>query len=199
MNLLILVSAVFVIVSFFMISLSNVMLESVASSYIKQKEKDVYNIAVVSQSLCETNTFYLQNSIETNPANAFSRGLYYAMVIKSIPIESGPSKGLNRIIFQIFPRTDLKHLIAADSFDVDAEIKFFECTENGCIESSQLLLDPQQHPKTNAFILVKEVVGGKKFLYFIPCSTEGRACEDNFSEAEAAIDRDFYCGLFTLG
>ncbi|MEW6295790.1 MAG: hypothetical protein AB1467_05895 [Candidatus Diapherotrites archaeon] len=193
MNLLILVSAVFVIISFFMISLSNVMLESVASSYIKQKEKDVYNIAVVSQSLCETNTFYLQNSIETNPSNAFSRGLYYAMVIKSLPLDSG----LNRIIFQIFPRTDLTHLIAADSFDVNAEIRFFDCTTGTCSEASQIKLDPQdidsENHRINAFVLVKEVVGGKKILYFIPCSTQGKVCLANFGKAGP-----FNCELYSV-
>lgn len=194
MNLLILVIAIFAITSYFLFGLSQIMMEKAALDYIISTKNIVYGMIVTSESICDQKPFYLPSSLETNPTNPFGRGLYYKLFIKSI--DASEEGDIKKIIFQITPRTKTDQLIAADSFDVNAEVYFFDYEKLNEISfenaedipySDSVVLDPQEYPPINTVIVVMQVVNGVKKVYFVPCSTTpstgSEICYQNYAKA----------------
>ncbi|MFH1545397.1 MAG: hypothetical protein ABIE23_04925 [archaeon] len=192
MNLLILVIAVFAITSYFLFGLSQIMLEKAGTDYIISTKNIVYGMIVTSESLCDQKPFYLPSSLEVNPTNTFGRGLYYKLTIKSIDTSEDDIK---KIIFQITPRTKPEQLIAADSFDVNAVVKFFEHdpSDNDPEFNNENLveLDPQGYPPTNTIIIVMQVVNGKKNVFFVPCTTTSSVRDDCSVRYDKAGEKAF--------
>ncbi len=193
-NLLIFVIAIFAIISYFFIGLSEVTVNRIAGEYLLVIKEDVRNILITAPSLCESKTYFLPPKISSSPSGSFSRHLYYKLFIATT---EGRKEGSTKLIFYITPRKEEEKAISATSFDVDAEIVLFqfedlvnadECgsatySEPSCVsalptDNKKVFLDPQSAPSPiNAFVLIKEVVIGKKYVYIIPCSTEiGASC-----------------------
>jgi len=193
-NLLIFVVAVFSIILFFIFGFSGILIENIAQDYIRIHAQDAFTL-IGSPSLCSAQIHFLKDSIESSSGNT-GRGLYYILNIKK-----GQGKnGLNKLIFSLAPRKTPEQFIAAASFDVDAEIKFFdfrELTGQGSINvyDSNALLDPQAFPPSNAYVILKEVNLGKTTVYVIPCSNrQGADCETLFDIAGKKIrEEGFNC------
>lgn len=186
-NLLIFVTAVFTIILFFIFGFSGILIENIANDYVRIHAQDAFTL-VGSPSLCSAQIHYLKDSIESSSGNS-GKGLYYVMNIKKT---RGDNK-LNKLIFAIAPRKTPEQFIAAASFDVNAEIKFFDFENlkaNPCsihdsavcngiqVNNSNTLLDPQAAFPSNAYVILKEVILGKTTVYVVPCSNRsGADCE----------------------
>ncbi|MBU2099870.1 hypothetical protein KKG83_03980 [Candidatus Micrarchaeota archaeon] len=188
-NLLIFVVAVFSIVLFFIFGFSSILVENIANDYVRIHAQDAFTL-IGSPSLCSAQIQYLKDSIESGSGNS-SKGLYYVLNIK----RSEGSNGLNKMIFALAPRRTPEQYMAAVSFDVNAEIKFFdfENLTNGdeddiVMNDSNSLIDPQAYPPSNAYVILKEVNEGKTTVYVIPCSNRlGSDCETLFADAGEAV------------
>lgn len=175
-NLLIFVTAVFSIILFFIFGFSQVLVENISQDYIRIHAQDAFTL-IGSSSLCSAQIHYLKDSIESSSGNT-GRGLYYVMNIK----KAEGSNGLNKLIFALAPRKTPEEFIAAASFDIEAEIKFFDFQElkegRPSVNDSNVLLDPQAVLPSNAYVILKEVVSGQTIVYVVPCSNRGGAdCE----------------------
>jgi len=187
-NLLIFVVAVFSIVLFFIYGFSGILVENIAKDYIRIHANDAFTL-VGSPALCAAQIHYLKDSIESSSGNT-GRGMYYIINIKK-----GIGKnGMNKLIFALAPRKTPNEYLAAASFDVNADIYFFdfqELKENPCdtdhssncrnikIYDSNSLLDPQAAFPVNAYVILKEVNNGKTSVYIVPCSNRrGAECEE---------------------
>ncbi len=195
-NLLIFVTAVFSIILFFIFGFSQVLIENISQDYIRIHAQDAFTL-IASPSLCSAQIHYLKDSIESSAGNT-GRGLYYVMNIK----KAEGNNGLNKLIFALAPRKTPEEFIAAASFDVEAEIKFFDFqelkTRNPSINDSNVLLDPQAAFPSNAYVILKEVVSGQTKVYVIPCSNRGGAdCETllGFAGEEVKPGVGFNCSF----
>ncbi len=194
-NLLIFVVAVFSIVLFFIYGFSGILIENIATDYIRIHAQDAFTL-IGSPSLCAAQVHYLKDSIESGSGNT-GKGLYYVMEIK----KATGKEGLNKLIFAIAPRKTPDQYIAAASFDTDAELRFFdfeELTSGGSISVNETgtILDPQAAQPSNAYVILKEVNLGETTVYVIPCSNrQGSSCEDLMSIAgeEAKGEEGFNC------
>jgi len=176
-NLLIFVVAVFSIVLFFIFGFSGILIENIATDYIRIHEQDAFTL-IGSPSLCAAQVHYLKDSIESSSGNT-GKGLYYVMEMK----KASGKDGMNKLIFAIAPRKTPDQYIAAASFDTEAELKFFdfESLKNSepSMNDSGTVLDPQAAQPSNAYVILKEVNLGKTTVYIIPCSNrQGASCED---------------------
>ncbi|MFH1895786.1 MAG: hypothetical protein ABIJ74_04415 [archaeon] len=178
-NLLIFVVAVFSIILFFISAFSGILVENIANDYIRIHAQDAFTL-IGSPALCSAQIHFLKDSIESGSGNT-GKGLYYVINIKK-----GQGKnGMNKLIFSLAPRKTPEQFIAAASFDVDADINFFDFTElvsnnpNAIqVYDSGTLLDPQAFPPSNAYVILKEVNLGQTTVYVIPCSNRaGSDCE----------------------
>jgi hypothetical protein len=194
-NLLIFVVAVFSIVLFFVFGFSSILVENIANDYVRIHAQDAFTL-IGSPSLCSAQKQYLKDSIESGSGNS-SKGLYYVLNIK----KTEGKNGLNKMIFALAPRRTPEQYIAAASFDVNAEIKFFDfesLTGGGTpvMNNFNSLMDPQAALPSNAYVILKEVNLGKTTVYVIPCSNRlGADCETLFDKAGQAVkgEQGFNC------
>jgi hypothetical protein len=172
-NLLIFVVAVFSIILFFMYGFSGILVQNIATDYIRIHTQDAFTL-VGSPSLCAAQIHFLKDSIESSSGNT-GRGMYYVINIK----KGQGKEGMNKLIFALAPRKNPENYIAASSFDVNAEIVFFdfEKLKNGdpSMNDSNTLLDPQALFPSNAYVILKEVNLGETTIYVIPCSNRSGA------------------------
>ncbi len=192
-NLLILVLAMFVIVTYFMFGWSNVLVSFSAQQIVdKRIGSDIYN-KLGSESICDTSPI---NSIPPYIdyfADVSMGGRYFYTV--SISKLNNSETGKNILIIKAASRKEPDRVLAVSSFRTDADIRIFDWVESDLTtdqcyfeDKESLLLDPQadlwreQIPK-DAITILMEHYEGKKTLYIIACSTkdgiEGGFCEDN--------------------
>ncbi|MFH1224841.1 MAG: hypothetical protein V1676_03480 [Candidatus Diapherotrites archaeon] len=168
MNLLILVVAVFAIVSYFTTSFILVTIDKEAQIVV-DRAKRMADSLVNSPSYCDSVRYALPPALSVSGGEQF-----YVMKISASDIsESGAGeKELKYLVFQIFRRKDPAHAIAADSFITSATIRMFGETDGVWGEVTDgVFADPQAAVPTNEIIFVKEVVGGQPIVYIIPCNS----------------------------
>lgn len=195
-NLLIMVTAIFIIVSFFVYHLGNALTDRALNNLITN-----YSILagemLASPTYCDSLNKFLPESISLHAGNE----LYYVMYVS---VQEGETPGAsNFLIFSAAKREDPEHIISASSIRTSAEIKLYsfgqtmpaECPvlaaaceivpSNG---SARIKLDPYAKiPFTrNSIYLIKEVVEGKTTLHVFSCLVQSGVIQQ-CSDAKKAI------------
>jgi hypothetical protein len=180
MNLMILVIAIFAIISYFMLGLGGLLVNRVAHDLVLNNSRDIYGM-IFSKTTCDSKLFNLPGSLATSVGSE-TTGTYYKFIIKKV--SSPNAAGMNSISFIVTPAKEPNKVLAADNFKVDADL-FFCNSDNDCPSSNdQIELEPQAAPSPrDAFIVIKQVRSGKKNVYFIACSSEGLICKARYTLA----------------
>lgn len=193
MNMLIFVFALFAIMAYFLASLSNVVLSQQAQQLV-EKYANIALIKAKSNTICDvTKNENLPYDISIFGSGVGSQSFFY--VLKVGKIEGGEDK-LNTLIFSIASRRERDKILAAKSFDVNAEIKLYrvkagfasiEEITDSTASDGETIFDPQAKNPTNSINVIKEVFGGKSFLYIVPCSSRLADCESNLGQVGCLI------------
>jgi hypothetical protein len=201
LNMLILVTAIFAVATYFAFYLAQSLENQQADTVLKQVTQDAFGV-LTSQSICHQVTLTLPQYINTLGRGNGGNKLYYLFQINQIDgIQPGPPP-LNTIVFSIRDKRD-RHLLSAQQLPTGAQIYLFTWTPSAtgtqpvaiaqtdadgtrCGSAGQTcsVLNPQSAPvPANAVMVVKEVFEGHTNLLLIPCSTSGSWCEANFQSA----------------
>lgn len=188
LNLLILVTSIFAIVSFFALGLGDITKVKEAGE-LATKASEKANSIANSPSSCESSYYPAPDRLRTAGSN-----FYYVLKISKGEIERGGEK-INLLIFSVYPREEIKKqfssasytakAIAADSFRTDADLFLYGLEYRGSGYSggigdsvsaapNEIYIDPQAENPVNAMLMVKEVQDGKKKFHVIGC--EGSSC-----------------------
>jgi hypothetical protein len=175
-NLLILVTATFAIVAYFMFGLMDVVISEAAQQTIDAYAEKAANV-VTSESLCFKTQATIPRHISYFGGLQASKRFFYVMHISRYP-ETHNEDHLSSLIFAISDRKDQEKIRAASKIDVNAEIIFYDWnpTTINIIDNSvsTITLDPQSiSPQKDSFMVIKEVVAGKNYLHIIACSSDG--------------------------
>ncbi len=193
LNLLILVTALFAIISFFLFSLSHIVVSDLAQQMVNDYAGTVDGL-VRGELLCRKSSVTVPESIEYFGGLAPSQRFYYVMYVKRYPPEGAEEGKLNTLIFQIANRKERGKIIATSSIDVNAEILLYEWNskEDLLAYESELVIDPMSSGLSvtstkNSFVLIKEVYMGRSYLHIIGCSSGAGICETNLTKASCML------------
>lgn len=187
LNMLILVTALFAIITFFMFSLSGFLVghqaEKLLESYIKEADT-----VISSDSLCFKTTTVLPDFI-TYFGGATQAEKLLPYVVKISRISSPNTQSLNSFIMAVTNRQQRDKFLAAKRTDTTAKILIYDWdTSTDTIkEKGGTFIDPQAFPVINSFVMVKEVFRNETFLHVIPCSTEQGTCIKNQSRVGCCL------------
>ncbi len=186
MNLLILVFAVFAILSFFLMNLQNIVVGREANQLVKQYS-DVVRQKVRSNNLCDSSLgVYIRPEINFFTSGNSSQRFLYVLNISKKWISDPESQDV--LIFSISPRKEREKIIAADSVYSKAVFRLYSYNPNDSpavktadvsATDSNTVLDPQATVPVNAMNVVKEVYNGTTYIHVIPCSNvTSSVCEN---------------------
>ncbi len=188
LNLLLLAIAASATMAYFMIIYIDVS-EAQSAQQLAQKLAQDSASLVNSATYCDYLEFPLPNALAVG-----SKEFYYSVKISALP-SPGEAMPKNYLIFSIIrKRAGQENIVATSSAISSADIKIFKFKENDVglgIEEADVkegaILDPQEIPKQNIVMLVKEVILGEAIIYVIPCSSDSDVCVANKSAAGAII------------
>lgn len=181
LNLLILVTALFAIISFFMFTLTTGVVSKLAQEELNKHSTSIQGV-LYGGDACYNSSIVVPECIEYFGGITPARCFYYVMYIKRYPPEGAVEGKLNTLILQIASRTDKTKIIATSSFDVNAEILLFDWDPrtSTLMESDTIMIDPESGGTIkDTAVFYKEVFGGKKYLHIIACSSSKGVCESN--------------------
>lgn len=202
LNLLILVTALFAIISFFMLNLTNITISNIAQQMVNDYSTTVQDIAS-GGNICRTSSTTVPESIEYFGGLMPAQRFYYVMYLKRYPPEGAAEGKLNSLIFQIASRKEKAKVIATNSLDLDASILLYDWdpVTDTFAETDTIIVDPESRgiATKNSVYFVKEVFQGKTYFHIIACSSSAGICERNLDRAScwlkecAAIPRESSC------
>jgi len=189
LNLLMLVTALFAIISFFLFVMTNHMVSELAQQRVNDYGVIVDSV-VKGELLCRTSSFIVPESIPYFGGLMPSRHFYYVMYIKRYPEEVEEGE-LTTLIFQIAKRTERDQIIATNRVDMNASIFLYEWDSKTDLltEQSTITIDPLSSgiEAKNSVVLIKEVYEGRKSLHMVACSSSAGICEVNKKRASCII------------
>lgn len=178
MNLLIFVTAIFVIVTYFAFGIADLMLSQRANYVVETFSKEA--AAIINSSAEAT-----EKILPLPPKIVYFGGkeFYYVMKISHVPGEEVGERQTHHIVFSIASRKDHTKIIASRRIDTFAEPHLwamykpdFEQLTGGieaCEGDEPLIMDPQSRFEIDSFIIVKTTAKGKEYVYFSNCSSAG--------------------------
>lgn len=185
LNLLILVTALFAIISFFMFALVQLMVAGLAQGIATNTSETVFG-TVYGEMLCRKSSATFPESIEYFGGLMPTSKFYYTMRMKrypDIPVEGK----LNTLIFQVLSRKEKEKIIASTSIDVNAKIFLYDWDPKTDImsETGEFEIDPESAgiATKNSIVLIKEIYEGESYLHIIACSSSAGLCERNLGRA----------------
>ena len=182
MNLLIMVTAIFAIVAYFVFFLNLSLVGREAQTVLNGFVEETYGV-LSSTGQCHQTIVTIPSYIRSVGSGEVNNRLRFLVRIAKIP---NPQSEKTTISFSILNKKDNK-VLAAQPFATDAQVELFNWeAENGLggallpAETEPVLINPVSAPPTDSILLVKEVFLGKPFLYVIPCSSDSAWCTKNF-------------------
>ncbi len=188
-NLLILVTAIFAIVSFFAMGLTDITKVTESKELASRLTEKSFALTS-SPSYCLSDSYLLPPELMV-AGNEF----YYVIAISKRTIElEEAGEEINLLIFSVYPRDEISKsydveadyvpkVIAADSFRTNAELHLYSKDYTGdnytssSAEKDIIYLDPQAITNGNYLMFIKEIVNGEPFLYVIGCGPDKAICE----------------------
>ncbi len=201
LNMLILVTALFAIGTYFAFYLGQSLEQQQSNTVLSRVIEDVFGV-VGSSSICHQVNLTLPPFINTLGRTDTGNKLYYLFRVQRLEnVEAVDVSGrpVNSVIFSIRDKKD-GTILAAQSINTIANIMLFEWDSEATgsdpvsIASPQtdgsvfVEMNPQAVSPENAVMIVKEVYNGQPTLFIIPCSTYVRfQCETNLGAAVQLI------------
>ncbi len=190
LNLLILVTALFGIIAFFLFVLTDMMVARSAQQMVSDLVETTAGITT-GDAFCKEETVTIPEEITYFSGRRF----YYIMKISREPAEYNPEY-LSKLIFKVASRKEQTKFIATNSYDMNAEILLYQWPVAGGViatdlkEQSSSILDPMSEPPvSNSIMLIKEVYNRENFLHVIACNTDPGQCEINKSYAGCCVKK----------
>ncbi len=195
LNLLILVTALFAIIAFFMGNISEMMV-----GWTAQRMINGYITAIDGVTRSNVSCFQEQMTIPSHISYfgglEQSSRFFYVMEITREPEEYDPEY-LTKVIIKIANRKDQDKFIATNSVDVNARVYLYQWpVADGSIttdieEQSSVLMDPAKglSISSNSALLIKEEYMGKNYVHIILCSSGPGQCELNKGYAGCCIKK----------
>lgn len=164
-NLLILVVALFSIISFFTLNVGGIFL---AGEVKQELDKYAYTLngMIVAPTTCDSKPTSIPNKYAS-----FGNNIFYTLKISQFPDPNGIAG--TRVIFSVSDVRRPATILAASSLATQAEVVIMDVSSGNVTPltpGEELVLDPQGVPPTNAFYAVKSVKLGKTTLYLFPCA-----------------------------
>jgi hypothetical protein len=188
MNLLILVTALFGIIAFFLFTLTDMMVARSAQQMVNDLVETTAGITT-GDAFCKEETVTIPEEITYFSGKRF----YYIMKISREPAGYNPEY-LSKLIFKVAARKEQSKFIATNSYDMNAEILLYQWPVAGgglatdLKEQSSIILDPMSETlPSNSVKLIKEVYNGENFLHVIACNTGSGQCEMNKGYAGCCV------------
>ena len=179
MNLLILVTAIFVIVTYFSFGFSDVMLAQKAVYMVTEYATPIQNI-INSPNMCVITTFQLPSVIKYFGGKEF----FYKLTITKV--EDDDPATPNYVVFALSSRGKKSTVIAAKKIETDAEVHLLseinpETNELSAFTEypAEIVLDPQGNGIVDSIYLAKQVNAGKDYVFLMTCSTIKNTCKKN--------------------
>jgi hypothetical protein len=172
-NLLILVVALFSIISFFAVNVGKVFLVGEVKQEL-DKYSSTLNTSIIAPTTCDSKPFAIPDKF-----TSFGNNVFYKLYISTAPDPQG-----TRLIFAVSDIRNPDSLLAASSLATTATVVIFENAGGTFVPigaDEELELDPQSVPPRNAFFGIKSVKEGRTFLYIVPCAItpNGETCATN--------------------
>ena len=188
LNLLILVTALFGIIAFFLFTLTDMMVARSAQQMVNDLVETTAGITT-GDAFCKEETVTIPEEITYFSGRRF----YYIMRISREPAKYDPQY-LSKLIFKVAARKEQTKFIATNSYDMNAEILLYQWPvaeiTTDLKEQSSIILDPtSETTASNSVKLIKEVYYGKNFLHVIACNTDSGQCEINKSYAGCCLEK----------
>lgn len=194
LNLLILVTATFAIMAYFMFGLTDVMINNAAQQTVSSYSEKAAAV-ITSDSLCFRTAITIPKEISYFGGIESSKRFFYLMHISRWPeqYDTDNPEFLISVIFAISDSKDVDKLRAASRVDVNAEVLLYDWnpTEMDVINDKAyaITLDPQSAVMAkDSFVIVKEVLKGKNYLHIIACSSEG-TCNANRKKVGCLLNK----------
>lgn len=188
LNLLILVTALFGIIAFFLFVLTDMMVARSAQQMVNDLVETTAGITT-GDAFCKEETVTIPEEITYFSGKRF----YYIMKISREPAEYDPQY-FSKLIFKVAARKEQSKFIATNSYDMNAEILLYQWpVAGGTIasdlkEQSSIILDPMSETTaSNSVKLIKEVYNGENFLHVIACNTYPGQCKINQGYAGCCV------------
>ena len=197
MNLLILVTAMFSIIAFFMFSVSEIV-KTNDSQMILARATNQASSLVNSSLYCDSIYYYFPTSMKV-----LGRDYFYKVKISPARTteETADGETISYVIFTIYPRNkELQdQAIASNSFRTNARVYFFNMSPEGNIEltadpDEETVIDPQlvvapasDEPilGIDTVVMIKQIIGGKNYLFIVPCNHS--TCDLALEQAAAVV------------
>ncbi|MFH0970709.1 MAG: hypothetical protein V1776_04600 [Candidatus Diapherotrites archaeon] len=161
-NLLILVIALFSIISFFTLNVGKIFLVGEVRQEL-EKYSLTLNGMVIAPTTCDSKPFAIPSKY-----SSFGNNVYY-----TLHISKAQTSLENRLIFTVSDVRSPNNVLAASSLSTNAEIVVYDLIGGTVVplaDLEELVLDPQSVPPRNAFYVVKSVTEGKETLHIFPCA-----------------------------
>jgi len=199
MNMLILVTALFIIIVFFMNSLTSIVVGQAADRDVSSYIGEVANV-VNAHGLCYKTNMTVKDFLEYF-GGATSSPKMFPYIMKISKVENPDPTKPSSIIMAIAGRESPDKFLAARQADLDAKIKIYNWNPDGdtLTESDEgyTIIDPQAFPPINSFTIIVDVFRDKKYVHIIPCSTKGggaivggKICETNAKRLGCCLERE---------
>lgn len=193
-NLLILVVAIFAIVSFFTFSLIDIVKVYEGRLLLDQLSSKAFSL-VSSPSYCFSDSFDIPRSVIVGGDEFF-----YVIKISTQDLKvQDTDEQITVVIFSMIPRKEFINSInegtteppsvAASAFRTNSIVKLYSRAYNGSdyaavplleetgAEENFIIVDPSTKTPFNTIKFRKEVRLGEEFVYIYPCSSFGGNCE----------------------
>jgi len=182
-NMLIFVTAIFAIVTFFTVTLCQVTTVNELNLILDRLTRRGYALAN-SPAYCDSTFYHF-------PAEISSCGqrFFYSVNISVQQATDAGGDPINYLIFSAFNRRDTQqdNALVADSLRTNADITLFNFQPLSVAGNEGIAIDPQARIPVNGVALVKEIVGGQTQVYVVPCNSEANQCEVRKEEAGCLI------------
>ena len=185
-NLLIFVTAMFVIIVYFTFGFSDVLLKQQTSQMVNRYANEAVGL-INSKSFCVQNTITFPSAI----SYLGDQRIFYLLKIEKV--ESQDITRPNNLIFSIFSRKEPTKVLASRRIDTFAKIHFFNQNPEGSFQSDTalVLIDPQSAPSIlDSLFIAKETFNGQDYVYLTNCSsTTAGGCSENIAKVGDSIIR----------
>ncbi len=183
LNLLILVTALFAIIAFFLINVEWIMISLSAQGRVNNYSSQIQGI-LSGDDYCSKTTLTVPEAIEYFGGLNSSKRYYYVLYFKRIS-EEQQQEGESMLVLQMASRIEQDKTIATAHVLTDAKFYLYEWDpENDILtEQSSMKIDPLSKglPK-NSFVVLKLVQDGKKQLHIVACSSSASVCDTNLEK-----------------
>ncbi|HIH21832.1 MAG: hypothetical protein J4478_01130 [Candidatus Diapherotrites archaeon] len=180
-SLLILVVAIFGIVSFFTLQLTE-SLKSKALTDMLANNASIASEMMSSPSYCDALLVKIPETVKLSTSE-----MYYVMRISTQPV---PNSEKSYLIFSAASRASPEQTVAASSSPTTASVTIYDNSYSNPVDAQEgILLDPSARSSelSDAFYLVKEIDSqGKVLLFVFPCAISG-GIQSNCRNAKKAV------------